>query len=134
MEASGYKRFYKLYLTHYGTKATQCTRNLMTFSTMPCTHRSRCWKSGGKQKASIVTPTTSTFPIVEILNPFTFWFHLYAIDYLESCFDHLITLFPDLNRLTMGAETYSILVVTVSSGLENEGSMNLWFFERYSMY
>jgi hypothetical protein len=53
---------------------------------------------------------------------------------LESCFDHLITLYPDSNRLTVGAETYSILVVIASSGLENEGSMNLWFFERYSMY
>jgi hypothetical protein len=87
-----------------------------------------------QKKASIETPTTSTFPILEILNPFTFWFRLYAIDYLESCFDHLITLFSDLNRLTVGAKTYSILLVTVSSGLENEGSMNLWFFERYSMY
>jgi hypothetical protein len=59
-------------------------------------------------KVRIITLTTSTFPILETLNPFYF----YAIDYLDSCFDHFITLFSNLNWLTMGAKvhfaTYSI--------------------------
>ena len=32
------------------TKATQCTRNLTMFSTTQCTHKCRCWKSGGEQR------------------------------------------------------------------------------------
>ena len=65
-----------------------------------------------RTKTSIVTLTTSIFPILEALHHLTFWFHIYAIDYLDSCFDHFITLFSDLNRLTMGAKVefvYNVL-------------------------
>ena len=44
-------------------------------------------------KMSIGTLTTLTFPILETLNLFKFWLHIYAIHYLDSCFDHFITLF-----------------------------------------
>ena len=43
---------------------------------------------------------------------FTLWSHIYAIDYLDSCFDQMITLFSYLNRLTMRAKVkcvYNIL-------------------------
>ena len=50
MEAYGYKRFYNLHPTHYGTKATHCIKYLMTFSTTQSSQRCRCWKSGGVQK------------------------------------------------------------------------------------
>ena len=63
-----------------------------------------------RTKASTITLTTSTFLILETL--FTLLFHIYVIDYLYSCFDHLITLFFNLNRLTMEAEVefvYNVL-------------------------
>lgn len=44
-------------------------------------------------KASIVTLTISIVPILQPQTLFTFCCHIYAIDYLDSCLDHLITLF-----------------------------------------
>jgi hypothetical protein len=57
-----------------------------------------------RTKVRIITLTTLTFPILETLNPFYF----YAIDYLDSCFDHFITLFSNLNWLTMGAKVHFV--------------------------
>ena len=65
----------------------------------------------------MVTLTTSTFPILETLNPFTICFRMHAIDYLDSSFDHFITLFSDLNRLTRGAEVefvYNVLSLFIT--------------------
>ena len=119
MEAYDYKWFYKLHLTYDETKATQCTRNLTTFSTTQCTQRCRCWKSGGEHKTSSVTLTTSIFHALETLFPFQFLVsYIYAIDYLDSCFDHFITLFviwigwqwkPKLSLF----KVYSVLFVTL---------------------
>ena len=52
-------------------------------------------------KVNIVTLTTSTFPNFKTL--IFLVSHLCNI-YLDFCFDHLITLFSGLNRLTMGAK------------------------------
>ena len=63
-------------------------------------------------KASTITLTTSTFPILGTLNPCHFLVSHYAIDYLECCFDHFITLFSYLNWLTMRSKVdvvYNIL-------------------------
>jgi hypothetical protein len=84
-----------------------------------------------RTKASTVTLTTSTLPFFETLNPFHFWFHIHVIDYLNSCFDHFITLFSNLNRLTMGAEVefvYNILsfVRNCISIKKNKSKKKLW--------
>ena len=52
-------------------------------------------------KVNIVTLTTSTFPNFKTL--IFLVSHLCNI-YLDFCFDHFITLFSGLNRLTMGAK------------------------------
>ena len=98
-------------ITPHGSKATQCTRNLTTFSTTQCTHKCRCWKSGGVQ-SEYCNPNHFTFPILEALNPFHFLVSHYAVNYLDSCFHHFITLSADLNRLTTGAKVefmYNVL-------------------------
>ena len=64
-----------------------------------------------------MTLTSSTFPILEPRIIFTFLFHIYAIDYLDFCFDHFITLFSGLNQLTMGAEVefvYNVLSLFIT--------------------
>ena len=45
------------------------------------------------------------FNISYLKTLFTFWFHIYAIDYLDSCFDYLITLLSDLNQLINGSRS-----------------------------
>ena len=103
-----------MHLMYYGTKATQCIRNLMTFSTTQCTQRCQCWNSGGKQKRVLyVTLTTSTFLNLETL----FFFFHFLLSYLcKSSFGLLLWSLHhfvcDLNWLAMGTKiefVYNVL-------------------------
>ena len=58
-------------------------------------------------KPRTVNLTTLAFPILE-----TLLFHFYAVDYLDFCFEHFITLCSKLYQRTMGVEVefvYNIL-------------------------
>ena len=63
-------------------------------------------------KSEYYNPNHSNISYFRNPKPFHFWFHIYAIDDLDFCFDHLIAFLSDLNWMTMGAEVefvYNVL-------------------------
>jgi hypothetical protein len=68
-EAYNYKRFYKLHLTYYGTKTTQCTRSLTTFQ-LRNAHRDVDVGRVAANKSEYYNPTH--FNISYIRNPIFF--------------------------------------------------------------
>ena len=85
--------------------------NLMTFST---THAHKDANVGkvAANKSEYYNPNHFNISYLETLNPLHFLVSHYAIDYLDRCFDHLITLFSNLNWLKMRSKVefvYNIL-------------------------
>jgi hypothetical protein len=87
--------------------------NAHEISRRPQLHNAHKYVDVGRvavNKSEYSNPNHFTFPILETLFPFHIWFYIYAIDYLDSHFDH--SSLCDLNRMTMGAEVefvYNVL-------------------------
>ena len=101
-----------MHLTYYCTNATRCTR----ISRCSQLHNAHTYIDVGRVAVNKnECCNLNHFDMYSFRNPKTFllfWFHIYAIDYLASCYDHFITLFYDMDRLTIGAKVefvYNIL-------------------------